>query len=77
MKSRTLTSITARALVVTLTALLLVLVLAHHAGANFPGTNGQLAFVQGDPFAVVPTASVFIANPDGSHQQAGGEPLTR
>ena len=77
MKSRTLTSISVRAAVVTLTALLLALVLVYHAGANFPGTNGQIAFVQGDPFGVVPTASVFIANPDGSHQQQVplGEPI--
>lgn len=53
-----------------LTALPLALVLVRHAGATFPVTNGQIAFVKGDPFGVVPTASVFIANPDGSHSAA-------
>jgi hypothetical protein len=69
--------ITARAMAVALTALPLALVLVRHAGATFPVTNGQITFVKGDPFGVVPTASVFIANPDGSHQQQVplGEPI--
>jgi Tol biopolymer transport system component len=32
-------------------------------------TNGQIAFTQGDPNAAGFTAVVYVANPDGSHQQ--------
>ena len=49
--------------------LVYVLATARTVHATFPGTNGQIAFVQGDPNANVPTASVFIANPDGSNPQ--------
>ena len=39
------------------------------AQQSVSGTNGQIAFTQGDPNAATPTAVVFIANPDGSQQQ--------
>jgi hypothetical protein len=36
--------------------------------ATLPGTNGQIEFVQGDPNANLPTATLFRANPDGTRQ---------
>jgi len=46
------------------------------AGAKPPGTNGQIAFTQGDLFNGTP-ANIFTANPDGSNQQlvALGDPV--
>jgi len=68
MESRTLTSKTARGTLLTLCALLLLVGLARHAGATFPGTNGRIAFTQGDQNGVAPT-NIITANPDGSGQQ--------
>ncbi len=68
MKPKALTWITARAMMVTLTGLLLVVVLARHAGATFPGANGRIAFTQGDRNGVAPT-NIFTANPDGTGQK--------
>jgi Tol biopolymer transport system component len=68
MKFRNLTLVTLRAMVVTFTALLLGVVLARHAGATFIGTNGQIAFTQGDLNGIAPT-NIFTANPDGLEQK--------
>jgi hypothetical protein len=67
MKSRTLTCVTTRATLVTLAALLLVVVLARHAKATFPGANGRIAFTQGDQNGIAPT-NIITANSDGSGQ---------
>ena len=46
-----------------------VTVTARPVHATVPGKNGQIAYTQGDPNAAGFTAKVWIANPDGSHQQ--------
>jgi Tol biopolymer transport system component len=58
---------TTKAALVTLATLLLVVALARHARATFPGANGRIAFTQGDPNGNAPS-NVFSANPDGSGQ---------
>jgi hypothetical protein len=67
MKSRT-TSIRKLTLLAVASAALLPY-FARPVHATFPGTKGQIVFVQGDPNAGVPGQLVFISNPDGSNQQ--------
>jgi len=43
------------------------MVAARTVHATFPGTNGQIAYTQGDPNAAGFTAKIWIANPDGSN----------
>jgi Tol biopolymer transport system component len=64
MKSRTLTCITA----ITLFAVL-ALPVQLAAQQTVSGTNGQIAFTQGDPNSLAPTNSIFTANPDGLEQK--------
>ena len=51
--------------------LVYVMVIARHAHATVPGTNGQITFTQGPTNSNGPPlpANIFVANPDGSHAE--------
>ena len=48
--------------------LVYVMATARPVHATVPGTNGQIAYTQGDPNANGFIAQIWVANPDGSHQ---------
>jgi Tol biopolymer transport system component len=69
MKSRTNSMYRFGLFIIPLAALVVYMVTsAGPAYASFPGTNGKIAFTQGDQNGIAPT-NIITANPDGSEQK--------